>query len=397
MSIIAFLSEKERARAIEIATLVASRVIEYYAGDRPQLDGSQASPPAVGHLAGGLLGAVLLVAELRSITGDAKWSPDDVFAKAFDNAYPEGSGLFTGWTGVLAVLQCTKTRNFGRLRQRIRSRLRESLPELLRMTSWDRQITFDFISGISGIRIGLENEPETEDLCAAIDSELVRLVKALPAPATSSHTYGINLGFAHGAPGVLLALTLGSADESVEAARSVGDFVVAHAIYGQDRLTWPWTSEGASPARMAWCYGNPGVALSLWALFKRTDLKVYEEAATEALNGLVGAPVDKMGIVDEAICHGHVGNALILAGLSHALGSSDGESRALYHFTASINAFENDLAFGYLQSLGGHMKSSPGLLEGSTGIALGLLALSNDTNPGWLRFFGIPCAMNSSV
>ncbi|MFG1948325.1 lanthionine synthetase LanC family protein [Nonomuraea sp. NPDC048826] len=247
---------------------------------------------------------------------------------------PRGSGLFGGGEAErLLMLRLTATSW-----PRLAGPLAEHRAELVARTAaaaWrGRQvdwIDYDLISGPAGVLIAMAADPGIDAagrapltahlmrLCAEPDLSGLRLG---PYPADRRRTWNIgriNLGVAHGLPGILAALIAaagadGLTDELAEMLRRLTGRMVAES-YADDRgvVSWP-TAAGATRSRhplQAWCYGCPGNAWVLWEAARvlgDTELAAF---ALEAAASFVAAYDDDLDLRNLAVCHGAAGLLLI--------------------------------------------------------------------------------------
>jgi len=198
-----------------------------------------------------------------------------------------------------------------------------------------------------------------------------------------------NCGLAHGVPGVLGALGRIAArpDAPAGCAALLADgvrWMRAQQLPGGGFPGWI-TDAPPVRTRVAWCYGDPGVALGLASAGVGGD-----ELAK--LNAWIDTPLDKAGIVDAGLCHG-------AAGLAHAC-------NRFYHSTgddmyraAAIRWFEQALALRHPgKGVGGYQmyypstdgtasdwRDSPDFLDGAIGVALALFAGVTAVEPEWDR------------
>jgi hypothetical protein len=121
------------------------------------------------------------------------------------------------------------------------------------------------------------------------------------------------------------------------------------------------TVVGGGPARTAWCYGDPGLALALWGTLETT--------------AWIARPLDDTRVVDAGLCHG-------AAGLAHA-------ATRLYH--ATRDPAYRDAARAWLERTLAYPRATTddargtAILSGSVGVGLALLAAVGDLEPGWDR------------
>ncbi|MFS0704371.1 lanthionine synthetase LanC family protein [Cellulomonas sp. 179-A 9B4 NHS] len=190
----------------------------------------------------------------------------------------------------------------------------------------------------------------------------------------------VNLGLAHGVPGVVLALATAHrhavADVDLAALRRAASWVVSRRIPDRDggAPTWPtsWTGQAADepdPSRTAWCYGTPGVALALHAAAVATG---DDALAAPARAALLARP-DGDAVRSGTLCHGWAG--LLLCASSVA--GDDDALRALADAWALrvTSAATPGAAYAVPDVADdGAVQDDPGLLTGASGVGLALLA-----------------------
>jgi hypothetical protein len=200
-----------------------------------------------------------------------------------------------------------------------------------------------------------------------------------------------NTGLAHGIPGVIGLLgRVCAAGVGRDKSRSLLDGAVSW-LLGQDGPeSFPyWVAPGAAgdTARLAWCYGDPGVAAALLGAARHVEEPVWESAALAIARRAAGRPSEESGVKDSALCHGSAG----LAHLFNRMFQATGEPRLA---EGARSWFEQTLAMrrpgrgigGYeAWEPGGVRSADRGLLTGATGIALALLAATTDIEPLWDR------------
>lgn len=180
----------------------------------------------------------------------------------------------------------------------------------------------------------------------------------------------INLGQAHGIAGVLALLGRAEAaghpglTEGIDALRAVLVDSLRDTPVGRDTRYYltPGRGEQEGLTRSAWCYGNPGLAVAL------AGTGVLADAATAVQLHLstLRRSGQEMDIDNPSLCHGHGGLAMV----SRFLGLPvDQHVRDVMQFSAP------EACFGLrVEHLRGHVVDSPGLLEGSGGVAAMLVA-----------------------
>lgn len=184
----------------------------------------------------------------------------------------------------------------------------------------------------------------------------------------------INLGIAHGVPGVIgLLARMVEADVEAERTRRLLDDAVAWLLGLCIPSRYP-AYVGSVPTRLAWCYGDPGVALSLLSASRATGERAWGDAAIELGLAMTKRPRETTGVIDAGLCHG-------AAGLGHIF-------HRLYRATA-VDAFA-DAARGWFADALERGRffgddDDATLLTGAPGIALALIAATTDREPHWDR------------
>ncbi len=226
--------------------------------------------------------------------------------------------------------------------------------------------------------------------------------EALHQLALETHPNGCyNLGLSHGVPGAIGFLAEAAA-MGLEGAAPLLEEAVA----------WLWTQAGESQAgsrfgysvepgktpthgsRVAWCYGDLGIAAVLLLAARRVGRADWETEAIELARDCARRPVDASGAMDAGLCHGAIGNAHIFHRLWQATGDAQLESVTLDWLRYGLamrrpgEACGGFLAWRAPQagSTEPDFESDPSLLEGSAGIGLALLAFLAPQEPNWDRF-----------
>ena len=206
-----------------------------------------------------------------------------------------------------------------------------------------------------------------------------------------------NLGVAHGVPGIV-ALLAGTIAAGVEVRRASAllegavRWVLAHDAPGGFP---PWVGPGVAPqgSRVAWCYGDPGVAAALSLAARAAGEPAWERAALTVARRAAARPFAESGIVDAGLCHGAAGVAHVLARLAGAYGDEAlaDAARELFARTLAMRRPGEGVAGFPAWTLlegapGGRWNAVPGLLDGAAGVGLALLAATSTVAPEWDRF-----------
>ena len=287
----------------------------------------------------------------------------------------------------------------------------ELVARVLTADPWPGQ--YDLVQGLVGLGVFcIERLPRpiARQSLETVVAHLGRMAEAAPeglrwrtTPAMFPHRAAqypdghYDVGLAHGAAGVV-ALLAAAVDVGVTDAAPLLDGAIAW--IRSERLV-PTAKYGFSPgtigpdgvrvpARMAWCYGDPGVAVALLAAGHALDDPRLIGEATELATAC--APwVDRSGVVDASICHGSAGLGHIFNRLGQTLGDERLLDLARYWFGRTLRERRVDMPvagfpfYGFPHEAGGTPQWEPqvGILEGAAGVGLALLAAATPVAPRW--------------
>jgi lantibiotic modifying enzyme len=206
-----------------------------------------------------------------------------------------------------------------------------------------------------------------------------------------------NLGVAHGVPGVIGVLAQGCAagvdardllDGSVawlldqKLPEGTGAFFPYNVALG---VTDP------KPTRLAWCYGDLGIAATLLMAARTVGEGAWEREAVAIARGAAARSEDTAGIVDAGICHGAGGAAHLFNRLYQATGDPLLRDAALFWIERTLGYHKPGQGVGGYEmwTMGEGTELSwnadPGFLTGSSGVGLVLLAAASSVEPEWDR------------
>ncbi|WP_165978335.1 lanthionine synthetase C family protein [Actinomadura darangshiensis] len=221
-----------------------------------------------------------------------------------------------------------------------------------------------------------------------------------------------NLGFSHGLPGMLAALTLAARAEirRREAEERVAELADRLADWRLDEgggPSWPGAlrpapgsrlpvrTEDDAPARTAWCYGAPGVAA---ALLSASAISGDTSLAVAALTRVRDTPQSERRTFAPTLCHGLAG---LLAVYTRAYAQTGdpvleemrNDTRAQL---CAMAADEHPFVFADLPEPD-RPSHNPGLLEGAAGVLLALLGTVSPEASRWDEvLFLAPTAMSTA-
>jgi lantibiotic biosynthesis protein len=282
-----------------------------------------------------------------------------------------------------------------------------------------RSVGFDLIEGLTGLglyALAALPGPRAADTLAHVVRHLDEMAEVLPdggrrwatagrraAPEGPSGTpapRAYDLGAAHGVAGVISLLGQIAA-RGIERERALA--VMGGALHWLRQQRLPVGSAGRYgytagdggddepqvPARAAWCYGDPGIAL---ALLVAADALGDQAMRAEALDLACGAalrPPSGNGVDDASLCHGASGLAHLFNRAYQASGDARLREAAVYWLHRALDMRDPKAPLGGYRSwfaADGVNKTwveDPSLLTGAMGVALVLMAAADPRPPGW--------------
>lgn len=147
------------------------------------------------------------------------------------------------------------------------------------------------------------------------------------------------------------------------------------------------TKEGSS-SRLAWCYGDLGIGLSLWQAGKALNNKELKEKAIEIFEHATHRKEDEDTLIKDAgICHGSFGVMHIFQFMYEETGVTSFQEAADFWLDYSLNMGTHKEGYaGYMKWQGGEnagWKNEFVLLDGIAGIGLTLISYLNPKQMQW--------------
>jgi len=207
-----------------------------------------------------------------------------------------------------------------------------------------------------------------------------------------------DLGLAHGVPGVVALL---GAAWAADVARDRAGPLLAGAVpwlLAQELAPgslsrfpkWRAAGQEAEPSRLAWCYGDPGVAAALMAAAAALGRDDWRQEALATALVAARRPPENSGVRDASLCHGSAGLAHIFNRLYQATGEAElGRAALRWYEQLLLGRTPDQGQGGYLFDL--RTKETTirvpdfGFLNGTAGIGLALLAATSTVEPAWDR------------
>lgn len=257
----------------------------------------------------------------------------------------------------------------------------------------------DFLHGSSGILAYLisSNSPNNskEFYSQIINLYLKKIVKhqdnliAFPSYnfKTFSPNIDINLSLSHGNSAIICILSkIFLKTNNIKIKPIIEDLFKSYYVIKQNRNNrilslYPYTNVDLGESRMAWCYGDLGIASAFWQAgktFDNTDWK--EEAITIMLHSAKRRNLEGNGVVDAGICHGTAGIAHIFNRFYKETGIKEFDVARWYWLKQTLEMAKfNDGLAGYKSWRGEYgWQNDYGFLEGISGIGLVLLGFLTD-------------------
>jgi lantibiotic modifying enzyme len=380
-------------------------------------------------IGGGTAGRMLFHAYLARATGAERHAEraEELLGEAIEAlaTTPMGPSLYAGFTGVAWAAEHLGRLVDGEQEQEepaadeaadedMNEEIDQALLTALAGSSWAGD--YDLVSGLVGFGVyALERFPRPSAV-RCLETIVDRLDESaewkgqevtwftppemLPSTSRESSPLGYyNLGVAHGVPGVIALLAdacrLGIREERARPLlEGAVRWLVSQPLAEQKGACYPaWISPGIEPqpSRLAWCYGDPGIAATLLYAARAVGTEEWESMALAiAAHAARAAPADA-GVRDAGLCHGALGLAHLYNRIHQAGGGElfADAARFWYRQGLEMRREEGGIA-GFAAWLPGPdvelgWQADPGFLTGAAGVGLALLAAVTPVEPDWDR------------
>ncbi len=328
------------------------------------------------------------------------------------------ASLFGGFTGVAWVMEHLYGWPGDTEKSDPNGAIDEALKGYLRLSPWRRD--YDLIEGLVGFGVyALERMPRPSAIdCLNLVVERLNEIavrtgekvtwftppKLLPPWQRKVCPEGyFNLGVAHGVPGVIAFLGQVSAinDQRLTTrvlARSLLNGAVAWLLEQRSSEgsgvvfpNWIGPKVHDMPPRLAWCYGDFGVACALLAAARCAGKKTWEDAALVIAHRVDRRHREVSDIPYCGLCHGVAGGGHMFNRLFQATGERAFKKAAQNWFSRTLELRRPNggiAGFHFLRhegKAGTRWLNDPGLVEGAAGVGLALLAAVSSVEPLWDR------------
>ena len=295
------------------------------------------------------------------------------------------------------------------------------LLDLVRTQQDRKTLSYDLMSGVVGFGVYWANRLSGKLAREGLRESLAWLEQAavmdgpdklywttapnfLPPAKRVHHPEGlINLGLAHGLPGAVMFLSICiELGIERERARSLVERTLAwlrtHVQNEEVGSCFPPTIADGFPARctrLAWCYGDLGVGLSLWTAAAALNSEEIRDWALEVMHAAAHRTKANSGISDAGICHGSSGVAHLFNRAYHLSGEVVFRDAARFWYLETLTTFDvtrfglkPDAPPGTATKTSASTSHDVGDVDSSfttglVGVGLALIAAVADWDPAW--------------
>ncbi|HEX2223514.1 MAG TPA: lanthionine synthetase LanC family protein, partial [Thermoanaerobaculia bacterium] len=174
-------------------------------------------------------------------------------------------------------------------------------------------------------------------------------------------------------------------------------WILAQKLADRSRSTFPGIVRAAGagpagPARLAWCYGDAGIAAVLYEAGRVVEEPAWQREALAAAVAAAAHSAEAARVRDACLCHGSAGLGHLFNRLYQTSGDLRLRDAALRWFRHALDQRrpgEGVGGFSYqaYQDEPESFRDEPaaGFLEGSAGIGLALLGALSPVEPQWDR------------
>ncbi|CAK7040925.1 MAG: hypothetical protein PEPC_01744 [Peptostreptococcus russellii] len=142
-------------------------------------------------------------------------------------------------------------------------------------------------------------------------------------------------------------------------------------------------------SRLAWCYGDLGLAASLYIAGKAINNLQYKQKANSILISRFNEKsISECGVFDAGFCHGSIGIASVARRMY--LQTNNRTFLDTYNYWTKVSldlATHNSLSAGYKTYMGKYWTDDYSLLTGISGIGLAYISFLSNDNQDWDELF----------
>lgn len=368
-------------------------------------------------LASGRAGQALFYA-YRSLASGDEGAADlalDLLDQATDGAaaVPMSESLLSGFPGIAWTAEHLEGRIF-EAEGDPQLEVDEAILSLLSRSPWPGE--YDLINGLVGLGIyALERGPRpsavrcleriVDELALGAERGAEGAAWFSPPGRLSSfklaaYPKGLyDLGTSHGIAGVIALLAAACrAGVRTETARPLLDqavsWLLARELASDRGFRFPHFFHPEvvpRPSRLAWCYGDVGIAAALLFAARAVGEPSWETRALDVALAAAEPGARAATVQDAGLCHGAAGLGHLFNRMFQATGKEPLAKAARSWYERAFAFREPGLGVGGFRSWAtgrdgvSDWRDDPGFLEGAAGVGLALLAAVSPVEPAWDR------------
>lgn len=138
-------------------------------------------------------------------------------------------------------------------------------------------------------------------------------------------------------------------------------------------------------SRVAWCYGDLGIGLSLWKASKALNDDKLEKTAIKVLKRTSKRRLPKKSLVNDAgLCHGSFGNAQVFNYFYRQTGITEFKNASKFWIKDGVNKANHKSGYaGFKRHTPDGWTNELSLLEGIAGIGLSIISHLSEEEVNW--------------
>jgi len=276
-----------------------------------------------------------------------------------------------------------------------------------------KEVNYDFLHGAIGYGyyfLKRYENTKNNDLKKRYKDHILHLVKSLKDTSLEQNNKrywittlmkekeleGVNLSLSHGLSSIINFLSRIYKHEDFKQYThdllvQTTEYILSHKYHDLNNASlfpsWVYDGMEKKPsARMAWCYGDLGVGVSLWRAGKALQNDNYKEEAIELMkHAAKRKDLTETKVKDAGFCHGSCGIADIYNFMYKETNDPLFKDTAAYWMDQVLEMAIHDSNAGYLQWMGNEKKwrEEISLLEGIAGIGLVMISFLANFDTKW--------------
>lgn len=253
-----------------------------------------------------------------------------------------------------------------------------------------RKKDIDFFVGSTGKIFSLLTLPNNETINRSLQKYLEKLKPIVFDFFTNSKA---DFGVPHGISSLcLILIKIFKKNENSIAAECIRHILSSILKYKNSTTLdslYPSIAENEGYSRLGWCYGDLGIGLCFWHAGKALDDNEYKNEAFDIFKfNITRKDLNKNYVYDACICHGTAGISQIFNRMYVETNKLEFREISNYWVNQTLNlANKTDGLCGYKTYCGDNWLNNYGMLEGITGIGLGLMSSLDSHNSSWDKYF----------